>query len=73
MEDPIISLKEQGFEQLYTPPRTPSDGDLQSVKYSDREFILKRLAKSLLLNFLELVGVLSINPSQVRLLFQAFI
>ncbi|KAG9239129.1 MED7 protein-domain-containing protein [Amylocarpus encephaloides] len=57
---PLPSLDEQGITSLYTPPSTPgSDG-----KHGDRAFILKRLAKSLLLNFLELVGILSVNPDQ---------
>jgi mediator of RNA polymerase II transcription subunit 7 len=47
-----------GIQQLYTPPSTPSG------KHIDRAFILKRLAKSLLLNFLEFVGVLGTNPEQ---------
>lgn len=64
LEDPIISLEDQGFKQLYTPPRTPTDGDIHSRKHTDREFILKRLAKSIMLNFLELLGVLSVNPEQ---------
>lgn len=68
LEDPIISLEDQGFKQLYTPPRTPTDGDIHSRKHTDREFILKRLAKSIMLNFLELLGVLSVNPEQVSLL-----
>jgi hypothetical protein len=50
-----------GIENLYTPPSTPS----QSGKYGDRAIVLKRIAKSLLLNFLELLGILSHNPEQV--------
>jgi len=57
MNDPLPSLEEQGIQQLYTPPDTPNG------KHADRALVLKRLAKSLLLNFLDLVGILSINPA----------
>jgi len=57
MNDPLPSLEEQGIQQLYTPPDTPVG------KHADRALVLKRLAKSLLLNFLDLVGILSINPA----------
>ncbi|RDL36955.1 Uncharacterized protein BP5553_04388 [Venustampulla echinocandica] len=60
LSEPLPTLEEQGIQHLYTPPITPTgDG-----KHSDRAFILKRLAKSLLLNFLELVGIMSVNPAQ---------
>lgn len=57
MNDPLPSLEEQGIQQLYTPPDTPTG------KHADRALVLKRIAKSLLLNFLDLVGILSINPA----------
>jgi len=60
MNDPLPSLEEQGIQQLYTPPATPTG----SGKHADRALILKRIAKSLLLNFLELVGIMSVNPEQ---------
>ncbi|KAF7861940.1 hypothetical protein EAF04_007821 [Stromatinia cepivora] len=50
----------EGVEQLYTPPGTPTG----RAKHEDRKLILKRFAKSLLLNFLELVGIMSIHPEQ---------
>jgi len=58
LNEELPSLEEQGIEQLYPTP-TILEG-----KHSDRAFILKRIAKSLLLNFLELVGILSVNPEQ---------
>ena len=50
-----------GIENLYTPPSTQAS----IGKYGDRAIVLKRYAKSLLLNFLELLGILSHNPEQV--------
>jgi mediator of RNA polymerase II transcription subunit 7 len=55
---------EQGIEQLYTPPGTPDGSGSGSGSHSDRALILKRIAKSLLLNFLELMGIMSVNPLQ---------
>ncbi|CZT07695.1 related to MED7-member of RNA Polymerase II transcriptional regulation mediator complex [Rhynchosporium agropyri] len=60
LNEPLPTLQELGLEQLYTPPGTPNGGS----KHADRAFILKRIAKSLLLNFLELVGIMSIDPEQ---------
>lgn len=51
-----------GIQQLYTPPATPSSSP--DNKHFDRALILKRLAKSLILNFLEFVGIMTINPAQ---------
>lgn len=62
LNEGLPSLAEQGIDQLYTPPGTPSASG--SGSHSDRALILKRIAKSLLLNFLELMGIMSINPEQ---------
>lgn len=66
--DTLPDLQEQGIEQLY-----PSGPDGSNVRVDgtgsewtlDRAFHLQKIAKSLLLNFLELVGILSVDPSQV--------
>lgn len=52
---------EQGITQLYTPPGSSPDQP-DGSQHTGRALILKRLAKSLLLNFLELIGILSTNP-----------
>ncbi|TVY25161.1 Mediator of RNA polymerase II transcription subunit [Lachnellula hyalina] len=57
LKDPLPTLQEMSIQQLYTPPPSPSS-------HIDRALILKRLAKSLLLNFLELTGIMSTNPEQ---------
>jgi mediator of RNA polymerase II transcription subunit 7 len=66
LNEGLPSLTSQGISQLYTPPTTPSPSGSASgpSSHSDRALILKRLAKSLLLNFLELMGIMSINPEQ---------
>lgn len=61
--DELPSLDDaEGVTRLF-PPADERDRD---GKGFDRATILKRLAKSLLLNFLEFVGILSLNPDDVR-------
>ncbi|KAF2136333.1 uncharacterized protein K452DRAFT_237669 [Aplosporella prunicola CBS 121167] len=69
INEPLPSLKDMGIEQLYPSapetetPASPSSGaGTQSQWTHDRAFYLKKMTQSLLLNFLEFVGVLSINP-----------
>jgi len=65
LNEVLPSLKEQGIEQLYTPPDTPGSSSNDSAgAHTDRALILKLIAKSLLLNFLELMGIMSVNPEQ---------
>ncbi|KAK5996487.1 Mediator of RNA polymerase II transcription subunit 7 [Cladobotryum mycophilum] len=59
LDDKLPTLEEQGIENL--PASGPSDA--KDAKHYDRAFELKRLAKSLLLNFLELAGVMGHSPS----------
>ncbi|KAL7941370.1 MED7 domain-containing protein [Trichoderma barbatum] len=59
LDDKLPTLEEQGIENL---PATASSS-AKDAKHYDRAFELKRLTKSLLLNFLELVGTLSRNPA----------
>ncbi|RHZ61299.1 Mediator of RNA polymerase II transcription subunit 7 [Aspergillus turcosus] len=61
----LPSLQEQGIEQLY--PSTPieTDPDKPSQPLNHAYYLLK-ISKSLLLNFLEFVGILSIAPEQFQ-------
>ncbi|KAI9834040.1 MAG: hypothetical protein M1819_003325 [Sarea resinae] len=60
IDEVLPSLADQGIEQLY--PAHSSGGE--SGWTFDHTFYLRKIAKSLLLNFLELVGVLSVAPEQ---------
>jgi mediator of RNA polymerase II transcription subunit 7 len=61
-------LQEQGIEQLY--PSTPTESDPEKPSQPSRPFnhayYLLKISKSLLLNFLEFVGILSIAPEQFQ-------
>ncbi len=63
--DDLPRLEDQGVRRLFP---NPEERD-QDGKHFDRATILKRLAKSLLLNFLELTGILATNPGAVRPFF----
>ncbi|KAI1841841.1 hypothetical protein JX266_011919 [Neoarthrinium moseri] len=58
----LPKLDGSGIQKLFPEPEERD----QDGKHFDRATILKRLAKSLLLNFLELTGILSINPAEAE-------
>ncbi|PNY25579.1 Mediator of RNA polymerase II transcription subunit 7 [Tolypocladium capitatum] len=59
LDDRLPTLEEQGIANLPATGPSPS----KDTKHYDGAFELKRLAKSLLLNFLELAGTLSRSPA----------
>ncbi|KAH7323084.1 mediator complex, subunit Med7 [Stachybotrys elegans] len=61
LDDKLPTLEEQGITNLAS--SAPIDRD---ARHYDRALELKRLAKSLLLNFHELTGTLSRNPSHAE-------
>lgn len=62
LDDKLPTLEEQGIDNL---PATSPAAD-KHAKHYDRAFELKRLAKSLLLNFLELAGVMARSPADAE-------
>ncbi|KAJ6086278.1 Mediator complex subunit Med7 [Penicillium sp. IBT 16267x] len=64
----LPSLQEQGIEQLYPEPATTTTQDSsqssQSPQPLSHAYYLLKISKSLLLNFLETVGILSVSPEQ---------
>ncbi|KAI1074202.1 MED7-domain-containing protein [Whalleya microplaca] len=60
--DELPRLEDQQIQRLFP---NPEERD-QDGKHFDRALILKRLAKSLLLNFLELTGLLATNPQEAE-------
>jgi mediator of RNA polymerase II transcription subunit 7 len=66
LDDKLPSLEDQSIERLVPQSGGGKDGEIdRDVKHLDRAFQLKKLAKSQLLNFLELVGILSHAPDDV--------
>ncbi|KAJ6155289.1 hypothetical protein N7470_005855 [Penicillium chermesinum] len=61
----LPSLKDQGINQLYPDPTPDSaDGSSQPSQPLNHAYYLLKISKSLLLNFLEFVGILSVSPEQ---------
>ncbi|KAJ5363492.1 Mediator of RNA polymerase II transcription subunit 7 [Penicillium cataractarum] len=61
----LPSLKDQGIEQLYPEPSSEADRALsQPAQPLNHAYYLLKISKSLLLNFLEFVGILSVSPEQ---------
>lgn len=60
----LPSLEEQGIEQLYPSPPAANGSSSTSSLPPNHRFYLLKISKSLLLNFLEFVGVLSICPER---------
>ncbi|KAI5866027.1 MED7-domain-containing protein [Durotheca rogersii] len=60
--DELPKLEDMQIRRLFP---NPEDRD-RDGKHFDRALILKRLAKSLLLNFLELMGLFAINPEAAQ-------
>lgn len=60
-----LSLEDAGIQQLYPSPSSDLHNGKEKESSLDRTLELRRLSKSLLLNYLELVGVMGIAPEQV--------
>ncbi|ORX93585.1 MED7 protein-domain-containing protein [Clohesyomyces aquaticus] len=63
------TLPDWGYEQLYPSPPTPAPGEdpsIQSEWSLNRAEYLQRLIRSILLKFLELLGVMSRDPTKWR-------
>lgn len=57
-------MQEQGIEQLYPEPETDTSRDPSQPSPLNHAYYLLKISKSLLLNFLEFVGILSVSPEQ---------
>ncbi|KAF5856957.1 Mediator of RNA polymerase II transcription subunit 7 [Aspergillus alliaceus] len=63
----LPSLKDQGITQLYPSPSTDDAAGEQPSEPArplNHAYYLLKISKSLLLNFLEFVGILSVSPEQ---------
>lgn len=65
LQNELPTLEAQGIDRLVSRlsiAETTTSSDI----YEERALELRRLSKSLLLNYLELIGILSLNPKDVR-------
>jgi mediator of RNA polymerase II transcription subunit 7 len=66
LNQPSETLEDWGYERLFPSPPTPGPGEdaTDESKWSfNRAQILQALVRSVLLNFLELLGILRLNPA----------
>lgn len=66
LDDKLPTLEEQGITNLPATLSSPANPTTSATTHHDRALELKRLAKSLLLNFLELTGTLSRSPAHAE-------
>ena len=59
----LPSLKDQGIEQLY-PSESGQESPSKPAQPLNHAHYLLKISKSLLLNFLEFVGILSVSPEE---------
>lgn len=65
MSTTLPSLQEQGIEQLYPEPAAAgTEQNSQPSPPLNHAYYLLKISKSLLLNFLEFTGILSVSPEQ---------
>ncbi|EHA55916.1 hypothetical protein MCOR27_003264 [Pyricularia oryzae] len=60
LKDELPTLEDQNIQRVIPTPPPP---DSAVPAHADRALVMKRLAKSILLNFLELVGAMAVQPA----------
>jgi mediator of RNA polymerase II transcription subunit 7 len=63
LNQPSETLEDWGYERIKLSPTTSEDGTDESKWTVDRAHFLQRIIRSVLLSFLELLGIMSINPA----------
>ena len=67
MNEAIPGLKDLNIEQLFPDQSTATSTHATQSQWTlDRAFYLKKIVRSILLNFLDLVGILATNPDHAK-------